>query len=128
MIVKVLSHSERLILASRRAKKRVSALKQMRLRSDVAVGQHLDNHSNVGEKITFDAPFELVELRLHENAMSPMQKKKSFAKYRVYCTTLTNILLGSPPCNRQNKACLQAPLPRPPTPHGQRRRSVVKVQ
>ena len=38
---KVLSYCERLMLASRRAKKRVFVLKRMRLRSDVAVGQHL---------------------------------------------------------------------------------------
>ena len=35
------------MLASRRAKKRVSALDCMRLRSDVAVGQHLAVHCNV---------------------------------------------------------------------------------
>ena len=45
--VKVLPYCERLMLASRRAKKRASALKRMRLRSDVAVGQHLDRNSNI---------------------------------------------------------------------------------
>ena len=43
----VLSHCERLMLASRRAKKRVDTLKRMRLRSDVAVGQHIDYHCSV---------------------------------------------------------------------------------
>ncbi len=38
---KVLSYCERLMLASRRAKKRVFVLKRMRLRSDVAVWQQL---------------------------------------------------------------------------------------
>ena len=51
--VKVLPYCERLMLASRRAKKRVSALKHMRLRSDVAVGQHLDRNSNTCKIVMF---------------------------------------------------------------------------
>ncbi len=41
---------ERLMLASRRAKKRVSAFECMRLRSDVATIQHLAAHCKVGVK------------------------------------------------------------------------------
>ena len=41
VVIKVLHRCERLMLASRRAKKRVSALDYMRLRSDVATIQHL---------------------------------------------------------------------------------------
>ena len=42
-VTELLPHRERLMLASHRAKKRVSALKYMRLRSDVAMWQHLGN-------------------------------------------------------------------------------------
>ena len=63
--VKVLPYCERLMLASRRAKKRVSALKRMRLRSDVAVGQHLDRNSNI-------CRLEMVGIILQVNLSSAM--------------------------------------------------------